>query len=81
MIHELKIESRYLHDIEERGKTFELRKHDRNYKVGDYLHLRGVYNGKYTGREIVKQISYIHEGNDKYGLKKGFSILGLEPIL
>ena len=77
MIHELKIKSEYLYSIEDGSKTFEIRKNDRYYKVGDWLHLRGYDNGKYTGLETVKQISYIFEGNDQYGIKKGFAILGL----
>lgn len=78
MIHELKIESKYLLAVEEGRKTFDIRKQDRDFKEGDYLHLKGVYNGKYTGSECVKQISYIYSGNDEYGLKKGFAILGLK---
>lgn len=77
MIHELKIKSEYLLAVQDGSKTFEIRKNDRNYKVGDWLHLRGYHNGQHTGLETVKQISYMFEGNDQYGLKKGFVVLGL----
>lgn len=78
MIHELKIKSEYLLEVENGNKTFEIRKNDRNFKIGDYLHLRGYNDGSYTGLESVKKITYIFEGNDEYGLKKGFCILSIK---
>lgn len=45
-------------------KTFELRKNDRNFKVGDILWLREwePLTAKYSGREIRKRITYMMEG-------------------
>ena len=40
MIHELKIKNEYLLAVIDGSKTFELRKDDRGYKVGDYLQLQ-----------------------------------------
>lgn len=40
MIHDLKIERSYLLEIIEGRKTFEIRKNDRDYHIGDYLDLR-----------------------------------------
>lgn len=77
MVHELKIKGEYLLAIQEGRKTFEIRKLDRDFKENDYLYLRGFHDGKYTGNECVKKISYIYVGNDEYGLKKGFGILGI----
>ena len=77
MIHELKIKNEYLLAVIDGSKTFELRKDDRDYKVGDYLHLQGYYNGKYNHLEAVKEITYIYRGG-AYGLEKGFAILGLK---
>ena len=39
-IHELKINPLYFDAIEKRLKTFELRKDDRDYKVGDLIILK-----------------------------------------
>jgi len=77
MIHELKIKNEYLLAVIDGSKTFELRKDDRDYKVGDYLHLQGYHNGKYNHLETVKEITYIYRGGE-YGLEKGFAILGLK---
>ncbi len=37
-LHELKIKHKYLVDIARGVKTFELRKNDRDYQVGDLIH-------------------------------------------
>ncbi len=49
MIHELKILPEWFEDVTQQKKTFEIRKNDRNYSVGDTLVLREWYKGKYTG--------------------------------
>lgn len=42
-------------------KTHDLRVDDRNYKVGDFLHLQeyDIEAGAYTGREFLMEITYI----------------------
>ena len=37
MIHQLKVEKKYYRDIIAGHKTFEVRKNDRNFKIGDLL--------------------------------------------
>lgn len=81
--HELKLLTEYFYDVERGIKTFELRRDDRDFKVGDTLILKeycqsGIFReAHYTGREIVKTIVYILHGG-KYGLKEGFVILGIQ---
>lgn len=93
-IHELKILPEYFEKVLDGSKTFELRKDDRGFKVGDILILREykselIYenefgeerwgNPHYTGREIKKTISYIYKGcPNGLGLRTGFSILALK---
>lgn len=77
MTHELKILPQYYNDVVHRGKCFEIRKNDRDYKVGDKLILREYDNGKYTGRSIERWIIYIHYGNGEFGVEKGYCVLGL----
>lgn len=77
MVHELKILPEYYCDVANGKKTFELRKHDRDYKVGDTLILREYANGKYTAWYIKREIVYILEGG-QYGLEKGYCILGIK---
>jgi hypothetical protein len=42
VIHDLKIRSHWLARVKSGEKRFELRKHDRDYQVGDVLHLTEV---------------------------------------
>ena len=63
-------------------KPFELRKNDRNFKAGQKLLLKEFdkENEDYTGRSVIRTISYVLSGteSEKFGLKEGFCILGLE---
>lgn len=73
--HELKILPTYYNEVENGIKNFELRKDDRDYRVGDYLKLK-EWNNEYTGRVFYVRISYILKNCPDYGLKKGYVILG-----
>ena len=64
MIHELKINSDFFHLVGEGIKTFEIRKNDRNFKVGDILKLREwvkseEYGEYYSGGFIDAEVLYI----------------------
>ena len=50
MIHELKILPQYFKEVISGSKTFEIRKNDRNFCIGDRLVLKEWENGQYTGR-------------------------------
>lgn len=77
-IHELKISPKYFEDVNSHKKNFELRKDDRDFKVGDLITLREYDNGQYTGREIKNiPIGYILRNVPEYGLKEGYCILGI----
>tara|TARA_R110000851_G_scaffold44625_1_gene109566 strand:- start:1195 stop:1431 length:237 start_codon:yes stop_codon:yes gene_type:complete len=77
MEHTLKILPQYFEEVWDGNKTFELRKDDRDYKVGDTLRLLEFDYGNYTGRECNRTIWYILRDCEKYGLKKGFVILSI----
>ena len=78
MVHELKIQPKYFKMVKWGIKKFELRKDDRNYKVGDLITLREYENGEYTGKEIKNlPIWCILRDCPEYGLKEGYCILGL----
>lgn len=82
MVHELKIRSEYFAAVCKRKKTFEVRKNDRPYHVGDLVGLNEVdfRNGtRYTGRAIVARITYILNGYPEL-LKDGTVILGIEVV-
>ena len=73
--HYLKTETQYYQDIERGKKKFEIRKNDRNFEVGDMLHLEESVNGVKTGRILPPlEIQYILFGGI-YGLKQGYCII------
>ena len=77
--HELKTETEYFNEVVSGNKNFELRKNDRDFKVGDYLMLQD-YNKKtktYTGRIFYKTISYVLENAPQFGLQEGYCVLSL----
>ncbi|AYB47147.1 DUF3850 domain-containing protein [Paenibacillus lautus] len=78
--HELKILPEYFQDVWNRTKTFEVRKNDRSYAVGDELFLREwAPDTGYTGSGLVRRVSYMLD--DSEYVKEGFVILGLaDPV-
>ncbi len=81
MIHELKTWREYFVDVFSGIKNFELRKNDRNYKVGDELLLKEYdhIKEKYTGRILHRRIDYVLHGGH-FGLEEVYVILGLSKI-
>ena len=79
VVHELKCWESYFHGLQDGSKMFELRKFDRDFRIGDTLHIRETTyaDGMYTGRECWRNISYILAHEDDLGLKDGFAILSL----
>lgn len=81
MIHQVKCINPFFEDVMAGRKTFEIRKNDRDYKVGDLMILReySLEREKYMGRRYLVEITYIYEGSKhgKFGLHKGFVILGV----
>lgn len=82
--HKLKLNTDYYDDSASGVKTFEIRKNDRNFKVGDILELRewvwSAIDGKgaYTGNVHWKIITYILE--DKAFLTEGYVCMAVAPI-
>lgn len=77
MEHRLKIMPEYFEAVVEGRKTFELRKDDRGYAVGDTLVLCEWDGKEYTGREYRCRIGYMLEGYT--GLSPGYAVLGIAP--
>ena len=91
-IHELKIYPQYFRAVLDGSKTFEFRKDDRGFEVGDTLilkefipetidHTAGepvIKESRYTGRTIKKKITYIlKDGVPGCRLRDGLVILAL----
>lgn len=77
MEHKLKILPTYFEEVRLGNKTFELRKNDRPYNIGDILILQEFDNNGYTKKELTREITYILQGGN-YGLDKDYCILGIK---
>jgi hypothetical protein len=78
MVHELKTLPKYWDDVRSGRKTFEVRRNDRNFNVGDSLELYS-YSGEENwqdGEFLEYWVSYILEGG-QFGIEPGFVVLGL----
>lgn len=77
MNHELKCWPEYFQVIWERRKTFEIRKHDRNFQAGDTLKLRewDPITNNYTGAWTRRRVTYVTDFPD--GLRDGYVCMGL----
>lgn len=75
-VHQIRLASMYFDDVQCGKKRFELRKNDREYKVGDKLIMMEFANGKHTGREVEADVIYMLE--DYSGIEEGYCILGIE---
>lgn len=72
-VHELKILTEYLDAIDEGCKSFEIRKNDRDYKVGNFLLLKEYKEGRFTGRETLQRITYM----TNYEQKESFVVMAI----
>lgn len=78
-VHNLKLWSEFYNEVANGNKTFEVRKNDRGFKLGDILILKEYCptSKAYTGKERILQVSYILKGGS-FGIEKGFVVLGLK---
>jgi hypothetical protein len=76
--HELKVWPQFFDALLSGEKTFEARRNDRDFRVGDSLLLRewSELNG-YSGRELTRQISYVLVGQGLFGVEQGYAVLAL----
>lgn len=70
--HNLKIYKEYFEPVLNGSKTFEIRKNDRNYRVGDRIVLNELQDDKktYTGRYFKGVITYVTD----YAQKDGYVV-------
>jgi len=91
MTHALKTWPEYYKAVESGEKTFEIRKMDRSFKVGDIVILQEYelnggglsdddLKGQYTGKELKRRVTYILHGATSFGLVDDYCILGLKEI-
>lgn len=73
-VHTLKLQQPFFDDVFHNRKDFEVRRNDRNFKVGDKLTLIDYPSGT---RFVIKEIKYILNGG-QFGIENGFVVLGLK---
>lgn len=78
-VHELKILRKYSMHVISGQKSFEIRKNDREFEVGDILHLKEIEDDsrEYTGFGTFVKVVYIHEG---LGLENGYICMSIKKI-
>lgn len=79
--HNLKTHPEYFRDVIRGFKSFEVRKNDRDFQLGDRLLLKEFEpkSKSYTGKEFLFKITYILDGGG-FGIKKGFCVMSIIPI-
>lgn len=74
--HDLKTIQPYFDALKTGQKRFEIRKNDRDFQVGDYLHLQEYDTEKgYTGKDLFFKVSFILYDNTF--LKDGYICMSL----
>lgn len=88
-LHELKIKHEYLIEVDRGRKTFELRKNDRDYQVGDLIHFVDIKDTKqndkcdcdiYIDNNDLYKITYVLKNVEQYGLDKDYCILAIKRL-
>lgn len=82
MQHNLKMWPEFFDDVASGRKPFEYRRDDRNYQIGDTLHIEEFQPmlGSYTGRSCDVDVTYVQRQTrnmEKIGLPEGFCILAI----
>lgn len=67
MKHDLKIAPQYFRQVADGSKTFEARRDDRGYQVGDVLRLREWDGDAHTGRAVSVAVTSILRHTDPCG--------------
>ena len=85
-LHELKIKHEYLVEVARGVKTFELRKNDRDYQVGDLIRFIDIKQDSkgdcdiYIDEDDLYKITYVLKDVPQYGLDKDYCILAMKKL-
>lgn len=89
-LHELKILHEYLIDVSIGKKTFELRKNDRDYQVGDLIRFIDIREDDstanknqiepYIDENALYRITYVLKGVEQYGIDTDYCILAIKKL-
>lgn len=79
-LHELKIKEEYYRELEAGNKTFEIRKNDRDFQVGDYINFKIVRGTLVFETYPLFKITYVLKNVSEYGLENGYAILSIKKM-
>ena len=79
-LHELKIKDEYFKEVLRENKTFELRKNDRDYQVGDLIHFVDIDGNPSYNEKLVFLITDVLRNVQEYGLDKDYCILAIKKL-
>jgi len=81
MLHELKTWPEHFNPVLKGAKTFEIRKDDRNFQVGDRLLLRewDPLPKQHTGRNLTAEITHKLPGG-QFGIVTGWCVLAIKIL-
>ncbi|AFK66693.1 RNA-binding protein [Colwellia phage 9A] len=77
-VHELKITPSNFNMVVTGGMTFQIRKHDRDFREGDIVFLKEFKGKEFTGRTQPCKLNLILTHTD--GLKEGFCLLNIKLL-
>jgi hypothetical protein len=77
-VHHLKTWPEYFESIMDGTKTFEVRKNDRDFKVGDHLYLEEYdpETGRYSGKSVHANVWYCLCG-PCFGIEDGYVVMSI----
>jgi ParB family chromosome partitioning protein len=77
-VHYLKTLQPFFSEVKNGTKTFELRRNDRDFQVGDEVILQeyDLSNNSFSGQEIRAKITYVLK--DWAGLEDGYCVFAIE---
>jgi hypothetical protein len=85
-VHDVKCWPDFFDKVASGKKTFEVRRDDRNYMLGDYLLLREFEvkprqeDSDYTGRELTVEVTYVMRGRPNNPIAVGFCVMAIRPV-
>ncbi len=82
MNHELKTWPDFFEAMAQGVKSFEYRRNDRGFRVGDTLTLRewDYQTAHYTGRSLWVEVTFIVNGGS-VGIPEGYCIMQTKPLI
>ena len=70
----------YFEAVRNGSKTFEIRKDEDGFEVGDHIILCEWSGTAYTGFTLEAEVTYILRDAEQYGLMPGFCIFGIKAF-